>query len=159
MQTSFCLRENSMKNFEKYINKIISIMNNKGCNGSGKKCGRCIFNDGEEFCLIFGTRRDELKRFLLEEYKEPIQLSHDEYVILKNVDSEYKWIARHKNKKLYLFTDKPRKNYSFSLWTNEKYDSYFYHFSHLFQFVKWEDEEPYNIQELVENYEKEHKDV
>lgn len=24
-------------------------------------------------------------------------------------------------------------------------------FNHLFKFVKWEDEEPYNIQELLEN--------
>lgn len=84
--------------------------------------------------------------------KGQAKLSNDEYVILKNIDKDIKWIARDMSENLYVHSHKPRKFNSF--WDNLG-DSDITVFNHLFQFVKWEDEEPYSIQELIENYEKE----
>lgn len=110
---------------------------------SGLECGECIIN---------------LLHYLSEE--EPVQLSHDEYVILKNIDEEFTWIARDDNGELHLFTIKPHKDFycKFGWWGSRSDNSLnFSVYEHLFQFVKWEDEEPYEISKLLEDYEKEHK--
>ena len=81
-------------------------------------------------------------------------LSEDEKVILRNVDREiYKWIARDKIGNLNIFERKPIKEdliYVFGFWDdNGGCSEELNAFEHLFQFIKWEDEEPYNIEELL----------
>lgn len=88
--------------------------------------------------------------YLLKEYKEPIKLTQDEYIILKNIDNVYQWIARDKNNRIWLYEEKPFKDDD--EWSAME-SSYFDVFNHLFKFVKFEDEEPYNIQELLDNCE------
>ena len=78
--------------------------------------------------------------------KKP-QLTDAERVILENLPKEYKWIARDKNGYLYVYADKPEKN-NFIYKVQKTYYE-FGMFNHLFQFIKWEDEEPYNIEELL----------
>lgn len=144
-----------MKNFEKYkdeLTKLILVhipcsfrrvhLHNINC--TGVECGDC---------------HKKLNQWLLEEYKEPVKLSHDEYVILKNLPSEYKYISRDGNGWVETYEYEPTKEKY--VWSNdgEGLVGDLFVFSNLFQFIKFEDEEPYNIQELVENYEKEHKDV
>jgi hypothetical protein len=83
--------------------------------------------------------------------KKPI-LTEDEKAILRNLPKEYKWIARDKHEdNLCIFLDKPRKREGMGLkqWVGFN-ASRFDLFNHLFQFIKWEDEEPYNIEELLE---------
>ena len=74
-------------------------------------------------------------------------LTEDERVILRNLDKKWKWIARDKDESLGIFNKEPFKDYD--LWRNgrESYD--FSSFKHLFQFIKWTDKEPYNIEELL----------
>lgn len=87
---------------------------------------------------------------LLEEYKEPIKLTQFEYEYLKFAkENEYNFIARDKNNNLYLYSNKPLK--AENDWDYE--DRTTPVFAELFKFVKWKDEEPYNIDEILRNYE------
>ena len=87
---------------------------------------------------------------LLEEYKKPVKLSKFEYEYLKVAkENEYNFIARDKNNNLYLYPNKP--------WKGELVwnciDGNTPVFAKLFKFVKWKDEEPYSIDEILSNCE------
>lgn len=87
---------------------------------------------------------------LLEEYKEPVKLTKFEYEYLKFAkENEYNFIARDTNNHLYLYPNKPWKGEL--IWNC--IDGNTPVFSELFKFVKWEDEEPYNIDEILSNCE------
>lgn len=124
---------------------------------NGEKCKMSINFDltKEEYDDI--SKHFDNKDYLLNEYKEPIKLSKDEYIILKNIDEEYQWIVRDEDKNLCLFQCKPLK-YKFYWCTNvanwQMLGTFFGQFNHFFQFIAWENEEPYNIKELLESYEK-----
>ena len=85
------------------------------------------------------------KELLWERKEKKLVISEDEKTILRNVPQYYKWIARDGNGVVCLYPDKPHK--SKTIW-----DSYgaLFPFHHLFQFIKWEDDEPYLIEELLE---------
>lgn len=90
----------------------------------------------------------ELVEWLEQEYIEPIKLTDDEVVILKNIPSEYKWIIRFEKGGLVVCGVKPQRiNGTWRIAPNMD----LYLFNHLFQFVTPEDEEPYNINELLKN--------
>lgn len=83
---------------------------------------------------------------LLWERKEKPKLNEDEKAILKVLLNEkYKWIARDKNDWLYVYASKPKKG--ITIWENT--GSPMMPFVHLFNFIKWEDEEPYLIEDLL----------
>ena len=85
---------------------------------------------------------------LLEEYKEPIKLTKFEYEYLKVAkENEYNFIARDINNKLYGFSKQPKKRNI----TWDSCDDYECMFESMFKFVKWEDEEPYCIDEILAN--------
>ena len=81
-----------------------------------------------------------------DEHKEPIKISDAERVILENTDEKRKWIARNELGSLQVFTNKPTKSYK--MWTDKEGYDFLGPFNHLFQFIKWKDAEPYNIEEL-----------
>lgn len=96
---------------------------------------------------IMKVYEDYTMKNLLWERKE-IKLSEDERIILKNIDKKYKWIAREKSGQLWLFEDRP--TISDDYWfDNGVCVESFYYFDNLFQFVKWENQIPYNIEELL----------
>lgn len=83
---------------------------------------------------------------LLEEYKEPIKLTKFEYEYLKFAkENGYNFIARDKNNNLYLYSNKPWK--AENDWDYE--DGTTPVFAELFKFVKWENESPMLIEELL----------
>ena len=87
---------------------------------------------------------------LLEEYKEPIKLTQFEYEYLKFAKAvEYNFIARDEDRGLFLYSIEP--------WKGEitwRYrDSGIRIFTKMFNFVRWQDEEPYNIDEILSNCE------
>lgn len=132
-----------MKNKEKYFDEIVDEVAKKGsCEFvkeyvyKGSPCG--------EYC---DDCTKHVKEWLEQEYQEPITLTNDEKVILKNLPSDIKWIARDKSERLFLYFKEPRK--ALTWWNSEWVEYDFSPYDHLFKFIKWEDEDPYNIDELL----------
>lgn len=136
-----------MKNKEKYIDKIIdaTLRTNEMCMlvknammcecGDLQTCAKC---------------KERLREWLEEEYKEPVKITDDEKAILRSLPKKYKWIARNEYDWLCVYTNKPTRC---DIMCNSC-DGYRYWidiFNHLFQFIKWEDEEPYSIEELLKD--------
>lgn len=135
-----------MKNKEKYFNEIIEsltsvyytacdfrkdyVLKLKSCTGVG--CAEC---------------RQRTKEWLEQEYQEPITLTEDEKVILKNIDKFYKWVARDRDGSLYVYEEKPIRKVTYSVWSADGFFT-INTFKHLFKLIKWEDD-PYNIDELL----------
>ena len=117
--------------------------------GCRADCEDCQFSSLCEKFVEF----EELVDYLLSDVPENL-LSDDEYIILKNLDKQWKWIARDDGYSciLHVYNMKPTKdNYSWKCigCLSEKMKL----FNHLFQFVKWEDDEPYKIEKLLAAYE------
>ena len=117
----------------KYLMVVDEIEEENDCQGTmccDPDCTPCVIN------------------WLKAEHKEKITLSEAERVILKSLNNEYWYIARNKDGALTIFWGMPRKD-------SEKWNSRGFKFvvlncfNHLFQFIKWEDTEAYNIQELL----------
>lgn len=75
------------------------------------------------------------------------KLTEDERVILEHASKDYKYIARDGSSALCVYIDNPKKVESW--WSDEKTYNSMRIFYKLFQFIKWEDKEPYNIEELL----------
>ena len=89
---------------------------------------------------------------LLEEYKKTVKLSKFEYEYLKAAkENEYNFIARDKNGTLVIYNIAPHKTDTLWCTASAKWDKV--KFNNLFNFVKWEDEDPYNIDEILSNCE------
>ena len=91
---------------------------------------------------------------LLEEYKKPVKLSKFEYEYLKFAkENGYNFIARDINNRLYGFEKQPEKQPEKrdSMWSS--CGDYVGMFKSTFSFVKWEDEEPWNIDNILANCE------
>ena len=86
-------------------------------------------------------------KWLKSEHKEKITLSEAERVILENIDREYKWVCKCKNGALIILKNKPIK--FDNMWIHDGNSKSFNMFNHLFQFITWEDEKAYNIEELL----------
>ena len=88
--------------------------------------------------------------------KKKKEFNDDELCILRNIDKEYKWIARDKADKdeydkhgnLNIYFGKPKK--STKSWLPSDIYCEFHGYNHLFQSIKWEDEEPVYIDDYVE---------
>lgn len=79
--------------------------------------------------------------------KKP-QLTEGEKAILRNLPNEYKWIARDEDKDLYVFENEPYKSEFYWYDKNMTYiDTNI--FRYLFQFIKWDDDNAYKIEDLL----------
>ena len=68
-----------------------------------------------------------------------------EKTIARNIDEEYKWIARDRDGHLCIYAGKPRKEGNY--WYSDDYYRLSY-FNHLFPAIKWDDEEPTRIRDI-----------
>ena len=136
-----------MTNREWLLNKIQNmsdeelakiIREDKACICSKEQREKCYGKS----CLECKTE------WLKSEHKEKITLSEAERVILENIDKDYKWIARDEERYLRCYDCKPVKGKDFWNITGNKY-LHMGGFNHLFQFITWENSEPYNIEELL----------
>ena len=88
------------------------------------------------------------------------KINQEEYEVLKELDDKWKWIARTESRAVKTFLSKPHKRLhwifdnsgSWDIKGNENFGIYT-NYADLFQFIQWEDEDPYNIAELIEEYE------
>ena len=88
---------------------------------------------------------------LLEEYKEPIKLTKLEHEYLKEaIKNEYMYIACDVNGRIYFYKDKHFK--SLDEWIVASNDCRGI-LDSLLNFVKWEDEEPWDIDNILANCE------
>ena len=141
-----------MKQIEKYINGISELLSGDleyYCDE--KSCKKCDFNG------LCNMSKQELIDYFSSEVPEN-HLSDNEYNILKNVNEEYKYIARDDvGNELYVYgKEKPEK--MDRKWRYSNLNDSLKPFNHLFQFVKWEDDEPYEISKLIEAYEENHNE-
>lgn len=144
-----------MKNKEKFADKIIDVacigeriaVNNKG------EVGSCI---GMGLCrnCKFGVEKDcetAIRKWLEEEYIEPPVISKRDRAFLEYIREERKYIARDENGNLFVYGEKPIK--AGTSWGIRSLvcDGYLYlnrHFNVDFPMVKWEDEEPWKVDDL-----------
>ena len=68
-----------------------------------------------------------------------------EKTIARNIDWEYKWMARDQDGNLCIYEEKPEKEEN--SWYFGGYD-YISYFNHLFSAIQWEDEEPTRISDI-----------
>ena len=101
---------------------------------------------------IMKVYKDYTCKELLWERKPKPQLTEDEKIILRNIPKQYEWIARDADDSLCAYTKRPIKQ--MSIWRTDGWMSPMDLFHHLFQFIQWEDDEPYLIEELLEGEEK-----
>ena len=87
------------------------------------------------------------KKVLWEKPKKPV-LTDKEKVILRNLPEQYKYIARDNDNDLNVYIKKPSKDDTY--WNiNIVYVNELNVFNHLFQFIRWDDKEPYLIEDLL----------
>ena len=101
--------------------------------------------------LNAGRKKDIVAVYELNEVwkrDEPtMTITEDEKAILRNLSEKYEWIARDESGVLYIYHDKPKKNsYAWDVGFGSRCLNLF---DHLFKMVKWEDDEPWKIENLL----------
>lgn len=123
------------ENLECYLSRITTNQNyDDTCYRIGIDCSECL-------------RLSLLE--LLEEYKKPVKLSKFEYLKVAKKEG-FNFIARDNDGCVYLYTNIPTLKGTISWGYNGEFMIVF---DELFKFVKWEDEEPYNIDKILANCE------
>lgn len=151
-----------MLNAEKYRKEILnnyskgfSIIDSHIDDCESIACESCLFSnskndDGYLTCI------NRKVKWLLSEYKEPVKLTKLEYNILTYIlkNTECRYIARNESRFLCVHSYKPVKDTKYGHWTAvcDKVKSCEV-FNDLFPFIKWEDEEPTLIKEVLNNCE------
>lgn len=149
-----------MKNKEYYAKEIVDIVTSDDndslainlqtkelCKCSDLFCINCLFHNPNRKCE---TSRHEWGN---SEHVDPIKLTLAEKIILENLDKKFKWIARDKDGMLLCCECKPYKVDNHNMWFINWGIFSCLPFEHLLQFIKWEDEEPFHIEELLNNCE------
>ena len=134
-----------MTNREKYEKEMLDVICERGLLAVDKDTDKIMLcSDCEcyycKFCNADRCSRS-FQEWLNAEYVEPPKwkFTEDEKAILRNLPEVYKWIARDSDGDLYVYESKPSKEGEFwnalscCAWTL---------FTHIFQTIKWEDEEP-----------------
>lgn len=146
-----------MLNAEKYKNEIESKNYRFGISDhitdcESKDCTTCIFSSQNNIDEgLKNTCTVRKVKWLLSECKESTKVTRLEYELLKYWNGKrYKYIARDRDGALYIYRDKPSKNEDVwgTLYGHARLMKYF---DDLFCFVKWEDKEPIEIKEVLEN--------
>ena len=94
---------------------------------------------------IMKVYKDYTLTELLWERKEKPKPTYDEKIILRNLPEKYKWITRDLSGMVYIFIERPEKGQAIWYGCGQPMIP----FDHLFQFIEWEDEGPYSIEELL----------
>lgn len=146
-----------MLNAEKYKNEILEKSNvvfdfsiSKDRHTIEKCLGVC---DNCIFCNI-GEHCSNVKvKWLLSEYKEHVKLTRFEQDILKYIleKTQYRFIVREKSDNIYIYKRKPKKG--IGAWDSSTGMLNLNIFINLFPFIKWEDEEPTSIKDVLDNCE------
>ncbi len=138
-----------MTNLEFYKDEIKKRLKHNGFIGD---CAYQVYVKHYGYC----PRNSEewLFDWMLEEHKETIKLTLHEKCILESLPNDYKYIARDENGDLGIYKHEPLKCQS--VWIPQAALNglrVVELFNHLFKFIKWEDNEPYKIEDILNNCE------
>lgn len=139
-----------MTNFEFYKDKILELAKNNKCftikNDAIVSCDDifcydCAFDDPDYIC------ENKKTKWLYEEYTPPKpKLTKREHAFCEAVESG--WLARDEDEELYLHQNKPEKRTI--TWVGDITSSEInLRFYPSFDFITWEDDEPYSIEEML----------
>lgn len=81
------------------------------------------------------------------------KINREEYETLTELSDKWKWIATDGDDYVWGYENRPKKLGGAQLWDDLNGGQYKYLGPNLFQFIQWEDEEPYSIDELIDEYE------
>lgn len=148
-----------MKNKEKFIDKLADfacIRDNIAMNVKGELVGCCGLLC--ENCKFY-TEKDcgtASREWLEEEYVEQMFISRKDVRLLECIKDGYKYVARDLSGAIFLYIDKPKKGSI--TWFSDRESLSIKRFDVCFPMVKWEDAEPWKIEDLEkfevrENYE------
>ena len=140
-----------MKNREKFAKEILDIAckgNHFGVTKAGEiiscpetDCEKCLFNDDID-CDV------SLEQWSESEYIEKPTITSKEKKFLDILLPDCKYIARDSSNALYVYYKKPIRNKE--CWLSD--DSYYCVsrdlYGSMFGFIKWDDEEPWSIEDL-----------
>lgn len=145
-----------MKNKEKFAKEILDI----ACNGksiaitkenkivccSDISCGSCMFDSRVKHIECSQACREWAES----EYVEKPTITSREKAFLNALIFRCDYIARDGNNSLYVYCNKPIRNSMNKSWIIDG-DSYYVSkdmYGDVFSFIKWDDEEPWSIEDL-----------
>ena len=148
-----------MTNGEKFKNEIIdeyqNLLKEKVIDGDGNRMNRAIKEIAYKYCGMRLMGTSSTFKWLFEEYKEPhIKLTRLEYLLLKLFyEKDFRYLTRVVKGYLYIHKGNNPPQKKDAMWLS--YETYisFDLIDDLFQFVKWSDEKPYAIKDILENCE------
>ena len=139
-----------MKNIEYYKEKILDIVgrgDSVGVDINTNEPEGCEFL-GCEDCKLSGNCNNGLKLWCNEEYIEKPMLTKNEKKFLDIINPKYKYVTKNKNNILCLSVGIPIRTENDWIGVNDcAYISENY-FNGLFKFIKWDDEEPWQLDDL-----------
>ena len=152
-----------MKNKEKYAEHVLTFACDDGSFGVYEKTGemeRCTEMRCKE-CLFHGkkeTCHTSRRKWLESEYAEKLVISKMDRAFLEYLGEEYKFVARDENGELFAYKTQPRKWEAYCNWIGDGRLKLYVRFNVAFPMVKWENDEPWLIEDLkklegVEDYE------
>lgn len=127
------------------------------------RCGWSVIGDEEDLAYFNDNYDDELRSSyreldIMKVYRKPLwerveaTITRDEKVLLENIAKIFKYIARNRDSTLFVYGDEPAKEVGeINMWIRRP-DSYIANlavYTHLFPMIKWEDEEPWLIEDLL----------
>ena len=150
-----------MKNREKFAKEILDIAcsgrsiavtkDNKVVYCSDIPCESCMFNSCGKHIGRAQVCLDRLREWSESEYVEKPTITSRERDFLYVLLSNCKYIARDFNNDLYIYYNEPRHNSMNKSWITDD-GNYFYvsrnMYGNMFNFIKWEDEKPWLIEDL-----------
>lgn len=106
-------------------------------------CRECLFNTGTSSC------REEIRKWDESEYVEPPVISKSDRTFLDYIKEEYKYITRDEDGDLFAWSAKPKKGLILNEWLYTSSNTIgLYAFNLDLPMVKWEDSEPWLIEDL-----------
>lgn len=151
-----------MKNREKFAKEILDI----ACNGrsiavtkdnkvvycSDTPCESCMFNSCGKHIGRSQVCLDQLREWSESEYVEEPTITSKEKTFLDLIVAKWKYLVRDEDKNLYVFDSLPIKEWDGWCAENMSMCGYCYIskklFGDMFDFIKWEDEKPWLIEDL-----------
>lgn len=141
-------RGESMKNWEYYKDDIKRYGVDRFAIKKDGAATRCYNIKCLECKFAYDCVREKTK-FLYQEYKEFIKLTRLEYELLKYFSKAYNYITRDSDSNLFVYKREPKKHRI--IWGSNDRHIKINPSKNLLQFIKWGDEEPILIQDVLDN--------